>query len=127
MVVPKGTVLGDIHGCARLSGVSLTSESVEGTALTFQSIDDVHGGDGLPLGVLGVGDSVTDDVLKEYLQDASGLLVDESGDTLDTASTSQTSDSGLGNTLDVVTENFPVTLGTTLSKTFTSFTTSRHD
>ena len=46
----------------------LTPESVEGTALTLQSVDDIHGGDGLSLGVLGVGDSITDDVLKENLQ-----------------------------------------------------------
>ena len=46
---------------------SLTSESVEGTSLTFQGIDDIHGGDSLPLGVLGVGDGVSDDVLQEHL------------------------------------------------------------
>ena len=40
----------------------LTSESVESSALSFQSIDDIHSGDGLSLGVLGVGDSITDDI-----------------------------------------------------------------
>ena len=45
----------------------LTSESVEGTSLAFQGIDDIHGSDSLPLGMLGVGDGITDDVLKEYL------------------------------------------------------------
>ena len=55
----------------------LTSESVEGPALSLQGIDDVHGCDGLPLGVLGVGDGITDDVLEEHLQDTTGLLVDE--------------------------------------------------
>ena len=38
---------------------SLTSESVEGTSLAFKSIDDIHGGDSLPLGMLGVGDGIT--------------------------------------------------------------------
>lgn len=42
--------------------ISLTSESVQGAALTFQSVDDVHGGDSLALGVFSVGDSVPDDI-----------------------------------------------------------------
>ena len=41
----------------------LTSESVEGSALSLQCIDDVHCGDGLSLGMLRVGDGVTDNVL----------------------------------------------------------------
>ena len=49
-----------------------TSESVEGTSLTLQSIDDIHGGDSLPLGVLGVGNGITDDVLKENLEYTTG-------------------------------------------------------
>ena len=56
---------------------SLTSESVEGTSLTFQGIDDIHGGDSLPLGMLGVGDGITDVILQEDLQDTPSLLVDE--------------------------------------------------
>jgi hypothetical protein len=32
------------------------------------------------------------------LEDTSGLFVDQAGDTLDTSSSSETSDSGLGNT-----------------------------
>ena len=55
----------------------LTSESVQGPALSLESIDDVHGCDGLPLGVLCVGDGITDDVLKENLEDTSGLFVDQ--------------------------------------------------
>ena len=37
-------------------------------------------------------------------------------DTLDTATTSQTPDSGLGDTLDVVTQNLSVTLGAALAE-----------
>ena len=77
----------------------LTSETVQGAALTLESVDDVHGGDGLTLGVLGVGDSVTDDVLKEHLEHTAGLLVDQTGDTLDSATASQTTDGGLGDAL----------------------------
>ena len=82
---------------------NLTAKSVQGTALTLQGIDDIHGGDGLSLGVLGVGDGITDDIFEENLQDATGLFVDEAGDTLYTTTTSQTTDSGLGDTLDVIT------------------------
>ena len=67
---------------------SLTAESVQGAALAFQSVHHIHGGDSLPLGVLGVGDGITDDVLKEDLEDTTGLLVDEARDTLDTTSSS---------------------------------------
>ena len=47
----------------------LTAEAVEGTSLAFQGVDDVHGGDGLPLGVLGVGDGIPDDILQKYLHE----------------------------------------------------------
>ena len=107
-------------------GMSLTAESVESTALPLQSIDDIHSGDGLPLGVFSVGDSVTDHVFQEDLEDTSGLFIDESADSLDSTSASQSTDGGLRDTLDIVTKNLPVTLSASLSKTFASFTTSRH-
>ena len=105
---------------------SLTSESVEGTSLPLESIDHIHSGDGLPFGVLGVGDGIPDDVLKEDLEDTTGLLVDESRDTLDSSTASQPSDGGLGDSLDVVSQHLTVTLGTSLSKSLSSFTTSSH-
>ena len=105
---------------------SLTSESVEGTSLTFEGIDDIHGGDSLPLGMLGVGDGITDDVLKEDLEDTTGLLIDQARDTLDTTTTRQTANSGLGDTLDVITQDFAMTLSASLSKSFSSFTTTGH-
>ena len=80
----------------------LASESVEGAALALEGVDDVHGGDGLPLGVLGVGHGVADDVLEEHLEHPAGLLVDQAGDALDSASAGQTADGGLGDALDVV-------------------------
>ena len=54
----------------------LTTETVQGAALSLESVDDVQRGDGLALGVLSVGDGVTDDTLEEGLQDTTGLLVD---------------------------------------------------
>ena len=104
----------------------LTSESVEGTSLPLEGIDDIHSGDSLPLGVFGVGDGITDNVLKEDLKDTTGLLVDQARDTLDTTTTRQTADSGLGDSLDVITQDFAMTLGASLAESFSSFTTSSH-
>jgi hypothetical protein len=106
--------------------VSLTTESVEGSALALEGIDHIHGGDSLPLGVLGVGDGITDDVLKEHLEDTSGLLIDEARDALDTTSAGQTADGGLGDALDVVAENLAVTLGASLAESLASFASSSH-
>ena len=52
-----------------------------------------------------VGDSVTDDRLKEGLEDTAGLFIDHGRDTLDTTTASETANGGLGNTLDVVAKN----------------------
>ena len=81
-------------------GEDLTSESVQGPSLTFQGIDDVHGGNSLPLGVFSVGDGVSDNVLEERSEDESGLVIDERGDSLDTTSSSESSDGRLGDTHD---------------------------
>jgi hypothetical protein len=94
----------------------LTTETVQGAALSLQSVDDVKRGDGLALGVLGVRNSVADDTLEEGLENGAGLLVDHGRNTLDTTTASETSDGGLGNTLDVVAKNLAVTLGTTLAE-----------
>jgi len=48
-------------------GGRLTAKTVEGASLALEGVDHVHGGHGFALGVLGVGDSVTNHVLKEYL------------------------------------------------------------
>ena len=106
--------------------VSLTSESVQGASLPLEGVDNVHGGDGLPLGVFGVGDGIPDHVLKEDLEDATGLLVDEAGDPLDSSPPRQTADGGLGDALDVVPQHLTVTLGASLSQSLASFATSGH-
>ena len=104
----------------------LTSESVQGASLPLEGIDHIHGGDGLPLGVFGVGDGIPDDVLEENLENSTGLLVDESGDTLDSTTTRQPSDGGLGDALDVVSQHLTVTLGASLSQSLSSFASSGH-
>ena len=71
--------------------------------MSLEGVDDVEGGDGLALGVLSVGDGVTNDTLEEGLEDTTGLFVNHGRDTLDTTTACETTDSGLGDTLDVVT------------------------
>ena len=94
--------------------------------MALERVDDIHGGDGLSAGVLGVRDRIADHVLEEHLEDASGLFVDETGDALDTTTASETADRRLRDALDVVAQHLSVTLGATLAETFTSFSSSRH-
>ena len=84
---------------------SLTSKSVEGTSLALQSIDYIHGCDGLPLSVFGVGDGVADDILQEDFEDTSSLFIDEAGNTFHASTASQSANGRLGNTLDIVTKH----------------------
>jgi hypothetical protein len=56
-------------------------------------------------------------ILEEDFKDTTGLFVDETGDTLHTSTTSETTDCGLCDTLDVVAKNFTVALGSALSET----------
>uniref|UniRef100_A0A8R7QI26 Uncharacterized protein n=1 Tax=Triticum urartu TaxID=4572 RepID=A0A8R7QI26_TRIUA len=102
------------------------SESVEGASLSLEGVDDVHGGDGLAAGVLGVGDGVADDVLEEDLEHAAGLLVDEPGDALHAAPPRETPDGRLGDALDVVAQHLPVALGAALAQPLASLAAARH-
>ena len=104
----------------------LTSESVDGAALALEGVDDVERGDGLALGVLGVGDGVADDVLEEVAENGAGLLVDQTGDALDTSTASKAADGRLGDALDVVTQDLAVALCTSLAESLASLATSSH-
>ena len=102
---------------------TLTTETVKSAALALKGVDNVERSDGLALGVLSVGDGITNDTLEEGLEDTASLLVDHGRDTLDTTTTSETTDGRLGDTLNVVTQDLPVAFGTTLSETLATFTT----
>jgi hypothetical protein len=99
----------------------LSTKAIKSLALTLESIDDIHGSDSLTTSMLGVGDGITNDVLKEDLQNTTSLFVDQSRNTLDTTTTSETANSGLGNALDVVTKDLAMTLGASLSESLSSF------
>ena len=84
-------------------------------------------------------------IITIYLQDTPRLFVDETTDPLDSASSSQSPDSWLGNALsklklfhvqnslkhcdylNVVPQDFTVPLSTTLAQAFPSFSASSHD
>ena len=84
--------------------------------MALECVDNVQRSDSLALGVLSVCDGITDDTLEECLEDVAGLFVDHGRDALDTTTTCETSDGGLGDALNVVTKNLAVALGTTLSE-----------
>ena len=97
-----------------------STETVEGSALSLESIDDIEGGDGLSLGVLGVGNGVLDNVLEEASEDNSGLVIDEGADSLDTTSSGESSDGWLGDTEDGVLDGLGgESLGSSLSADLT--------
>ena len=104
----------------------LTSETIQSSALSLESVDDVEGGDGLSASVLGVGHRVTNDVLEKDLQDASGFFIDETTDALDASSSGETADGGLGDALDVIAKDLAVTLGSSLAETLSSLSSSGH-
>lgn len=53
----------------------LTAESVEGSSLSLQSVDNVHCGDSLPLGMLCVCDGIPDNVFQENFKHTACLFV----------------------------------------------------
>ena len=54
--------------------------------------------------------------LQENFENATSLLVDKTRDTLDTTTASKTTNGGLGDSLDVVTQDLAMTFGTTPRK-----------
>ena len=68
--------------------------------MSLEGVDDVHGSDSFPPGVLSVGDGIPDDVSEEAGEDVSDFLVDVEGDSLDAAASGQSSDGGLGDAFD---------------------------
>lgn len=104
----------------------LAAEAVQSATLTFQSVYDVQSSDGLSFSVLGVSDSVTDHVFQEHFQDATSLFVDKTRDAFHSASTCQSSNGWFRDSLDIVTQDLAMTLRASLSKSFSSFASSRH-
>ena len=82
--------------CLSVKRKDLTAKTVQSTSLAFQSVHHIHGRHSLAFGVLGVGHSITDHILKENFENTSSLFVDQARDSLDTATASKTTNSWLG-------------------------------
>ena len=81
------------------------AETVEGSALSLESVDDVESSHSLSLGVFGVHNGVADDVLEEGSENSAGLLVDVGRDSLHTTSARKSTDSRLGDAEDGLAES----------------------
>ena len=142
-----------------------STETVERATRAFECVYDIECSDGLALGMFCVGDRVADDlertklvtkamlirvnrtdILEEDLEDTTGLIVDKTGDTLHTATTSETADGGFGDTCaarssqktvdveseqrkhtqDVIAQNLSVTLRAALAEALSALSASRH-
>ncbi len=75
-----------LPSCTKLN--CLTTESVKGASLSLQCVNYIERRNGLALGVLSVGDRITDHTFEEALEDGSGLLIDKSRDTFNSTTTS---------------------------------------
>jgi hypothetical protein len=104
----------------------LPAEAVQGAALSLEGVHDVQSSHGLAASVLGVGHGVADHVLKEHLEDTSGLLVDEARDALHATSARQSADGGLSDALDVVSQDLAVSLGSALAQSLASLSSAGH-
>merc|ERR1719397_1418036 len=105
---------------------SLSSEAIEGPSLPLQSVHHIHGSHGLPFRVFSVGDCVADDVLQEDLENTPGLLVDEPTDPFNATPPCKSTDSRLGDALNIVPQHLAMSFGTSLAQSFSSFASSSH-
>ena len=84
---------------------SSSAETVEGSALSLERIDDIESSDSLSLGVFSVHNGVANDVLEERSENSAGLLVDVGRDSLHTTSARKSADSRLGDAEDGLAES----------------------
>merc|ERR1711892_576348 len=97
-------------GLIKYLKTNLISESIERSSLSFECVDHIRGLDCLPLGVLGVSNSISHHVLKKYSQHCANLFIDETRDPLDSSPPRKTPDSRLGDSLDVVSQYLTMAL-----------------
>ena len=110
------------RSCQASETEKLSAKAIQSPALPLQSIDHIHGSDSLPLGMFGVGDSVSDDILQEdlrtryhiyihmyfpYLENAPGLFINKPRDSLDATPPGKSTDRRLGDTLKEISQNHP--------------------
>ena len=102
--------------------IKLGAESIKSSTLTLESVNDIHSSHSFATSVIGVGDSITNNVSEESGEDVSDFLVNVEGDSLDSSTTCQSTDRWLGDALDQGTTGFAgVTLDANFSDSFSAF------
>ncbi len=91
------------------TSLNLSAETVNCYAVFLKGVYNVHYEDGLATRKICIVGRVADQVLKELMERAAGLLVNEAADALDAATASEAPDCGLGDALNVVTKNLAFT------------------
>ena len=71
-----------LSAALQMTKADLTAKAVEGASLALESVHNVHRRHRLAASVFSVRDRVTDHVLKEHFENATGLLVDKARDAL---------------------------------------------
>ena len=103
------------------------TETVESSTLSLEGVDDIHSGDSFSSGVFGVSDGISDNLFEERSENSSGVIIDERGDSLDTTSSTESSDSWFGDTVNSGSSGLSgVSLATMFANTFHSFAFSDH-
>ena len=82
-----------------------STESVEGSSLSFKGVDDVECSHCFSLSMLSVDHGVSDNILKEASENTTGLFIDVGGDSFDSTSSCESADGWLGDSKDGVTES----------------------
>ena len=123
LLIPICTILMQNNNENKSIGTS-ASKSIKSLSLALECIDDIHGGDSLATGMLRVRNRITNHILQKHLENSTRFFVNETGDALDTTTTSQAPNGRLCNTLNIVTKDLAMTLGATLSKSLSSFSTA---
>lgn len=113
-------------GSKAFKKLQLTAKSIKSPSLPLESINHIHGGDRLPSRMFSVGHSIANHILKEDLKNPSGFLIDQPTDPLHTTSSRKPANGRLGDTLNVISENLPVALGTSLTQALSTLSTARH-
>jgi len=103
-----------------------STETIKRPSGSLQCIYNIESSDCLSLGVFSIGDRVSDNIFQEDLEDTACFFVNEPRDTLDTTTTSKTTNGRFGYALDVITKDFAMAFGTTFPKTLAAFSTPRH-
>merc|ERR1712070_386885 len=88
----------------------LVAETVNRATLTFQRIDDVEGRHRLALSVLAIERRILHDLFEEHAEGATGLVVDQTRQSLHATTTRHAADGRLCDALDVLVDDLGVAL-----------------